>query len=54
MGVGVGMGSSPAPGIRVGTAGAAGANSDKALLSSGIFPVVGGRGEKNGHYGTSK
>lgn len=37
-GAGVGIGSSPPPGIRLGT-GVAGANSDKALASSGIFPA---------------
>lgn len=37
-GAGVGIGSSPPPGIRLGT-GVAGANSDRALASSGIFPA---------------
>lgn len=44
----MGRGSRPAPGIRLGTAGtaggAAGAKRDKALASSGIFPV--GQGEE--------
>lgn len=37
-GAGVGIGSNPPPGIRLG-AGVAGAKSDKALASSGIFPA---------------
>lgn len=37
-GAGVGIGSSPPPGIRLGT-GVVGAKSDKALASSGIFPA---------------
>lgn len=37
-GFGAGMGSSPPPGIRLGT-GVEGAKSDKALASSGIFPA---------------
>lgn len=37
-GAGVGIGSNPPPGIRLGT-GVAGAKSDKALASSGIFPA---------------
>lgn len=47
----MGIGSNPPPGIRLGT-GVAGAKSDKALASSGIFPAGQKAGIREGNRGT--